>query len=107
MISYEISISIILIPIFLSSNSLNFIKIVNHQESFWFIGPLFPLSIMFLISIVAETNRTPFDLPEAEAELVAGFNLEYSSIIFAFFFLAEYSNMILMSTIYSLLFLGG
>lgn len=107
MISYEISISIILIPIFLSSNSLNFIKIVNHQENFWFIGPLFPLSIMFLISIVAETNRTPFDLPEAEAELVAGFNLEYSSIIFAFFFLAEYSNMILMSTIYSLLFLGG
>ena len=107
MISYEISISIILIPIFLSANSLNFIKIVNHQENYWFMGPLFPLSIMFLISIVAETNRTPFDLPEAEAELVAGFNLEYSSIIFAFFFLAEYSNIIMMSTIYSLLFLGG
>lgn len=107
MISYEISISIILIPIFLSANSLNFIKIVNYQEYVWFIGPLFPLSIMFLISIVAETNRTPFDLPEAEAELVAGFNLEYSSIIFAFFFLAEYSNIILMSTIYTLLFLGG
>lgn len=107
MISYEISISIILIAIFLNVSSLNFITIVNYQEKIWFIFPLFPLAIMFLISIVAETNRTPFDLPEAEAELVAGFNLEYSSIVFAFFFLAEYSNMVLMSAIFSLLFLGG
>jgi len=95
MISYEISISIILIAIFLNVSSLNFITIVNYQEKIWFIFPLFPLAIMFLISIVAETNRTPFDLPEAEAELVAGFNLEYSSIVFAFFFLQNLVKMFL------------
>lgn len=107
MISYEISISLILIPIFLTSGSLNLIKISAIQENIWFIFSLFPISIPFLVSILAETNRAPFDLPEAEAELVAGFNLEYSSIIFALFFLAEYGNMILMSTLFSMLFLGG
>lgn len=107
MISYEVSISICLLPIFLSANSLNLIEIVNSQNKIWYLIPLLPVSIIFFISIIAETNRAPFDLPEAEAELVAGFNLEYSSIVFAFFFLAEYGNIILMSAFFSILFLGG
>jgi NADH-quinone oxidoreductase subunit H len=108
MISYEVSISLIILPIILMSGSLNLIDIVYVQfKSVWFILPLLPLGIIFLISILAETNRTPFDLPEAEAELVAGYNVEYSSIIFAMFFLGEYSNILLMSSLFVILFLGG
>jgi NADH-quinone oxidoreductase subunit H len=108
MISYEVSISLVIIPVIFMAGSLNFTEIVMAQtETVNFVAPLLPLSIIFFISMIAETNRTPFDLPEAEAELVAGYNVEYSSIIFAMFFLAEYGNMILMSIIKSELFLGG
>jgi NADH-quinone oxidoreductase subunit H len=108
MISYEVSISLVLIPVIFMASSLNFTEIVFAQErTTWFLLPLLPLAIIFFISMIAETNRTPFDLPEAEAELVAGYNVEYSSIIFAMFFLAEYSNMIMMSLVYVELFLGG
>jgi len=108
MISYEVSISLVLIPVIFMAGSLNFTEIVTSQQTtVWYIFPLLPLALIFLISMVAETNRTPFDLPEAEAELVAGYNVEYSSIIFAMFFLAEYGNMIMMSLIYAELFLGG
>jgi NADH:ubiquinone oxidoreductase subunit H len=108
MISYEVSISLIIIPVIFMAGSLNFTEIVMAQTgTIMFLLPLLPLSIIFFISMIAETNRTPFDLPEAEAELVAGYNVEYSSIIFAMFFLAEYGNMILMSTIKSELFIGG
>jgi len=96
------------LPVILLAGSLNFGEIVIAQHKFgWFILPLLPCTILFFISMLAETNRAPFDLPEAEAELVAGYNVEYSSIIFAMFFLGEYSNMLLMSTIIVLLFLGG
>lgn len=108
MISYEVSISLIIIPIIIMSGSLNLIDIVYVQSnSVWFFMPLFPLGVIFFISILAETNRTPFDLPEAEAELVAGYNVEYSSIIFAMFFLGEYGNILLMSSLFVVLFLGG
>lgn len=108
MISYEVSISLIIIPVIILSGSLNLIDIVYVQsKSVWFILPLLPLSFIFLISILAETNRSPFDLPEAEAELVAGYNVEYSSIIFAMFFLGEYGNILLMSALFVILFLGG
>jgi len=108
MISYEVSIGLILVPIVLLSSSLNLTDIVYAQSvKGWFIFPLFPLSVIFFISMLAETNRAPFDLPEAEAELVAGFNVEYSSIGFALFFLGEYANMILMSSLFVLFFLGG
>lgn len=107
MISYEISIGLVMIAVLMSAGSLNLIKIVEAQQSLWFIIPHFPMAIIFMISALSETNRTPFDLPEAEAELVAGYNVEYSSLIFAFFFLGEYGNMILMSALGSLLFLGG
>jgi len=107
MISYEVSIGLILISILLCSGSLNFIDIVNYQKNIFFVIPFFPLFIMFLVSILAETNRAPFDLPEAESELVSGFNVEYGSMGFALFFLAEYSSMILMSALTTLLFLGG
>ena len=104
MISYEVSISLIILPVILMSGSLNLIDIVYVQfKSVWFILPLLPLGIIFLISILAETNRTPFDLPEAEAELVAVYNVEYSSIIFAMFFLGEYSNILLMSSLFVIL----
>jgi NADH-quinone oxidoreductase subunit H len=108
MISYEVSISLVLIPVIFMSGSLNFTEIVCAQErTGMYIFPLLPLAIIFFISMIAETNRTPFDLPEAEAELVAGYNVEYSSIIFAMFFLAEYGNMIMMSLINVELFFGG
>lgn len=108
MISYEVSIGLIFVIIALCAHSLNLIDIVYAQEvNGWFIVTLFPMAGVFFISIIAETNRAPFDLPEAEAEIVAGYNLEYSSIIFAFFFLGEYGNILLMSALFSILFLGG
>lgn len=108
MISYEVSISLVVLPVIMMSGSLNLTEIVMVQDAtIWYVVPLLPIAIIFFISMIAETNRTPFDLPEAEAELVAGYNVEYSSIIFAMFFLAEYSNAILMSTLMSILFIGG
>lgn len=106
-ISYELSLGLIISTVALCSGSLNLTDIVIAQKFIWFIIPLFPIAVCFLICMLAETNRTPFDLPEAEAELVAGYNLEYSGIIFAFFFLGEYSNMLLMSALFSIFFLGG
>jgi NADH-quinone oxidoreductase subunit H len=107
MVSYEVSLGLIIITVVLFTGSLNLSEIVMAQEDIWFCVPLFPLLIMFFISCLAETNRAPFDLPEAEAELVAGYNVEYSSMGFALFFLGEYANMILMSTLCTILFLGG
>lgn len=107
MISYEVSMGFILVCVILLSGSLNLTQIVLAQKTVWFGIPLFPLMVIFFVSILAETNRAPFDLPEAEAELVGGYNVEYSSMTFALFFLGEYINMILMSTFMSLLFLGG
>ncbi len=108
MISYEVSMGFIIITVLLVAGSLNLSDIVNAQkESIWFIFPLFPMFIIFFISTFAETNRHPFDLPEAEAELVAGYNVEYSAMTFALFFLGEYANMILMCSMTTILFLGG
>nr|YP_009317476.1 NADH dehydrogenase subunit 1 [Gelidium arborescens]AOX48905.1 NADH dehydrogenase subunit 1 [Gelidium arborescens] len=107
MVSYEVSIGLILINVLLCSGSLNLTEIVLAQQSIWYAIPLFPILIMFYISILAETNRAPFDLPEAEAELVAGYNVEYSAMGFALFFLGEYANMILMCSLTTILFLGG
>ena len=106
-ISYEISMGLLLIPIILFSQTLNISEIVLAQVDIFNIIPLFPFFILFLITGLAETNRVPFDLPEAESELVSGYNVEYSFIGFSFFFLAEYSNIILMSSIIVILFLGG
>jgi NADH-quinone oxidoreductase subunit H len=107
MISYEISIGFIILSIAVCVGSLNLSKIVLAQKEIWLLIPLFPLFVMFYISMLAETNRHPFDLPEAEAELVSGYNVEYSAMTFALFFLAEYSNMLLMSALSAVLFLGG
>lgn len=107
MISYEVSFGLILITVLFCSGSLNFSNIVLSQTKVWYIFPLLPAFLMFFISALAETNRPPFDLPEAEAELVSGYNVEYSSLIFALFFLAEYLNMLLMSALITTLFLGG
>nr|YP_009511955.1 NADH dehydrogenase subunit 1 [Melanthalia intermedia]AXI97882.1 NADH dehydrogenase subunit 1 [Melanthalia intermedia] len=107
MVSYEVSIGLILINILLCSGSLNFTEIVLAQQKIWYAIPLLPILIIFYISILAETNRAPFDLPEAEAELVAGYNVEYSAMGFALFFLGEYANMILMCGLTTTLFLGG
>ena len=107
MVSYEVSIGFIIICVLLCVGSLNLSDIVKAQDGMWFMFPLFPIFIIFIISILAETNRHPFDLPEAEAELVAGYNVEYSSMTFAMFFLGEYANMILMSALAVILFMGG
>lgn len=108
MISYEVAISLTLLPVVVMAGSMNLSEIVLAQTAtLWFGFPLLPMALVFAISMIAETNRTPFDLPEAEAELVAGYNVEYSSITFAMFFLAEYGNMILAAVIYALFFLGG
>lgn len=108
MISYEVSLGLIFVIIALCTQSLNFIEIVALQHDvIWLIFPLGPIAVIFFITALAETNRTPFDLPEAEAEIVAGYNLEYSSIIFAMFFLSEYNNILVMASLISILFLGG
>lgn len=108
MISYEVSIGLVFLIIGMITHSFNFSDIVYWQElNGWLIWFVFPVAGVFLVSAVAETNRAPFDLPEAEAEIVAGYNLEYSGIVFALFFLGEYSNIFLMCTVFSILFLGG
>lgn len=107
MISYEISLGVTILSVLLCSNSLNITNIVLSQHNNWYSFVLFPMFIIFFICTLAETNRHPFDLPEAEAELVSGYNVEYSAMGFALFFLAEYSNIILMCVLTSLLFLGG
>ena len=107
MISYEVSIGLIIINVLLTVGSLNLTEIVLAQKNLWFFIPHFPVFLIFFISTLAETNRAPFDLPEAEAELVAGYNVEYSSLAFGLFFLGEYGNMILMSSLTTILFLGG
>ena len=107
MVSYEVSLGLIIITVLMCVGSLNLSEIVLAQEEVWFAVPLFPLLLLFFISCLAETNRAPFDLPEAEAELVAGYNVEYSSMGFALFFLGEYANMIMMSVLCIILFLGG
>lgn len=107
MISYEISIGFIVLTTVLCAGSFNLNTIVLAQTKTYYIIPLFPMFIIFYISMLAETNRHPFDLPEAEAELVSGYNVEYSAMTFALFFLAEYSNMLLMSSFSAILFLGG
>ncbi len=107
MISYEVSIGLIIISVVLCAGSLNLSEIVLSQQDRWYIIPMFPIFLLFFISALAETNRHPFDLPEAESELVAGYNVEYSSMPFSMFFLGEYANMILISAFASILFLGG
>jgi NADH-quinone oxidoreductase subunit H len=106
-ISYEMPIGFIFLAIAILSNSFNMIDVVLAQENIWFFIPMWPLALIFSISALAETNRTPFDLPEAEAEIVAGYNVEYSGILFAFFFLGEYANMLLVSALTVILFFGG
>jgi NADH-quinone oxidoreductase subunit H len=106
-ISYEVSIGFVIISVVLCSGTFNLSEIILSQKQTWYIIPLFPMFTIFLISMLAETNRHPFDLPEAEAELVSGYNVEYSAMTFALFFLAEYANMLLMSAFVSILFLGG
>ena len=107
MVSYEVSIGIIIINVLLCVGSLNLSDIVIAQKNMWFIIPLFPMFVIFFISALAETNRPPFDLPEAEAELVAGYQTEYSGMMYAMFWLGEYANILLMCALGSILFLGG
>jgi len=107
MVSYEVSLGVIIITVLICAGSLNLSDIVLAQQGVWFVVPLFPMAIMFYISALAETNRHPFDLPEAEAELVSGYNVEYSAMGFALFFLGEYANMLIMSGMTVILFLGG
>ena len=107
MVSYEVSIGVIIINVLLCVGSLNLNDIVVAQKNIWFIIPLFPMFIIFFISALAETNRPPFDLPEAEAELVAGYQTEYSGMMYAMFWLGEYANILLMCAMGSILFLGG
>ena len=107
MISYELILSSAILIIILLTGSFNFTTIIEHQQSIWFIVPLLPVFIFYFISILAETSRTPFDLQEAESELVAGFFTEHSSVPFVFFFLGEYSSIVLFSCITAILFLGG
>lgn len=107
MVSYEVSIGFVMVSVLLCAGSLNLNDIVLAQRHIWFCIPLFPMFVVFFISALAETNRSPFDLPEGESEIVAGFFVEYSSLSFALFFLGEYANMILMSGMTTILFLGG
>ncbi len=107
MVSYEVSIGVIIINVLLCVGSLNLNDIVLAQEKMWFVIPLFPMFVIFFISALAETNRPPFDLPEAEAELVAGYQTEYSGMMYAMFWLGEYANILLMCAMGAILFLGG
>src|SRR5690242_6597140 len=107
MVSYEVSIGFVLVSVLLCAGSLNLTKIVEAQQHIWFVVPLFPMAIIFFASGLAETNRSPFDLVEGESELVAGYFVEYSSMSFALFYLGEYGNMILVSAMTTILFLGG
>ncbi len=107
MVSYEVSIGVIIINVLLCVGSLNLKDIVLAQQKIWFIVPLFPMFVIFFISVLAETNRPPFDLPEAESELVAGYQTEYSGMMYAMFWLGEYANILLMCALGSILFLGG
>ena len=107
MVSYEVSIGIIIINVLLCVGSLNLNDIVNAQQDLWYVIPLFPMFVVFFISALAETNRPPFDLPEAEAELVSGYQTEYSGMMYAMFWLGEYANILLMCALGSVLFLGG
>ena len=107
MVSYEVSIGIIIINVLLCVGSLNLTDIVNAQQNLWFVIPLFPMFVVFFISALAETNRPPFDLPEAEAELVSGYQTEYSGMMYAMFWLGEYANILLMCAMGAILFLGG
>ncbi len=108
MVSYEVSIGFVLVTVLMTAGSLNLSDIVMAQKGQWFLfSPLLPMAVVFFISALAETNRPPFDLPEAEAEIVAGYQVEYSSMAFALFFLGEYANIILMCAMVSILFLGG
>jgi len=107
MVSYEVSMGLVIVTVLLCAGSLNLTAIVHAQERIWFFIPLFPMFVVFFISILAETNRAPFDLPEGESEIVGGFHVEYGAMTFGLFFLGEYANMILMSAMTSILFLGG
>ena len=107
MVSYEVSIGVIIINVLLCVGSLNLNDIVIAQQNIWFVIPLFPMFVIFFISALAETNRPPFDLPEAEAELVAGYQTEYSGMMYAMFWLGEYANILLMCAMGAILFLGG
>ncbi len=107
MVSYEVSMGFVIVTVLLCVGSLNLNAIVKAQETIWFVIPLFPMAIIFFISTLAETNRSPFDLPEGESEIVAGFFVEYSSLSFGLFFLGEYANMFLMAAMTTILFLGG
>jgi len=107
MVSYEVSIGFIVISVVLCSGSFNLSEIIFSQSKVWYCLPLFPMFLIFFVSALAETNRHPFDLPEAEAELVSGYNVEYSAMGFALFFLGEYANMLLMSSLTTILFFGG
>jgi len=107
MVSYEVSLGFVIVTVLLCAGSLNLSDIVLAQRNIWFAIPLFPMFVVFIISMLAETNRSPFDLPEGESEIVAGFFVEYSSLAFGLFFLGEYANMVLMSGMATILFLGG
>jgi len=107
MISYELSLGFVILNVVVCAGSFNLTEIVLMQQKVWFVIPLFPMFLVFCIVMLAETNRHPFDLPEAEAELVSGYNVEYSAMTFALFFLGEYANMLLMSSLCAILFLGG
>ena len=107
MVSYEVSIGFVIVTVVLCAGSLNLTEIVQAQERMWYVVPLLPMAVVFFISALAETNRAPFDLPEDEAALVAGYATEYSSMLFVMFFLGEYASMILMSAMGTILFLGG
>lgn len=107
MISYELIYSAAVLTVLLLCGTFNITEIIEIQQSVWYVLPLLPIFLLFFVSALAETNRTPFDLPEAESELVAGFITEHSGMIFVFFFLAEYCSIVLMSTFTAILFLGG